>query len=171
MKFNVSSLIKYQHKATTSFILVFFAVLLIAGCNSNHYKDKKQLEADADSFATYYFNWQFQKAIPYCTPSSRKWLCYAASNVHSADINILRTKTDGASSHIHKIQFINDSTADVLCTVKDYVCMDTIGKAGRIIPQSLFRLSLVLHHNQWKIRMEDLPRSEKPDHGQNQGER
>ncbi len=170
MKFNISSLIRYQLRTTAFFILVFIQILLMMGCNSNHSGDKKQLKADADSFATYYFNWQFQKAIPYCTPSSRKWLCYAASNVHSADLNILRTKNDGASCHIHKIQFLNDSTADILCTVNDYVCMDTIGKAGRIIHQSLFRLSLVFHH-QWKVRMEGLPRSEKPNHDQNQGER
>ena len=40
----------------------------LTGCQS-HEGDDNQLEADVDSFATYYFNWHFPKTLKYCTRS------------------------------------------------------------------------------------------------------
>ena len=45
----------------------------LTGCQS-HQGDEDQLENDIDSFATYYFNWQFPKTQKYCTQSSEPWL-------------------------------------------------------------------------------------------------
>ena len=68
----------------------------LTGCQS-HQGDEDQLENDIDSFATYYFNWQFPKTQKYCTQSSEPWLRYAASNVHQADVDLLRTKAENAT--------------------------------------------------------------------------
>ena len=63
---------------------ILTSVYTLTGCQS-HQGDENQLENDIDSFATYYFNWQFPKTLKYCTQSSESWLRYAASNVHQAD--------------------------------------------------------------------------------------
>ncbi|MCI1685932.1 MAG: hypothetical protein LKK50_06255 [Prevotella sp.] len=164
MKFNIFHPLRFPLHQAPLYGLVLFAGLLAAGCSASHAGDKKQLKADADSFATFYFNWQFRKAIPFCTSGSQKWLRYAASNVHTTDLPVLRGKTDGASCHIHKIKFVNDSAAEVILTVNDYVCMDTIGKSGRVVSHAQFRLPMIFQNHKWKVKMEDLPRSEKPDH-------
>ena len=147
MKFNIFHPLRFPLHQASLYGLVLFAGLLAAGCSASHAGDKKQLKADADSFATFYFNWQFRKAIPFCASGSQKWLRYA-----------------GAPCHIHKIKFVNDSAAEVILTVNDYVCMDTIGKSGRVVSHAQFRLPMIFQNHKWKVKMEDLPRSEKPDH-------
>lgn len=48
---------------------ILTSVYTLTGCQS-HQGDENQLENDIDSFATYYFNWQFPKTLKYCTQSS-----------------------------------------------------------------------------------------------------
>ena len=45
----------------------------------------------------------------------------------------------------------------------NYMQLDTIGKAGRIIKQADFRLPVVLRNKRWTIKMEAPLRSEKPN--------
>lgn len=84
---------------------ILTSVYTLTGCQS-HQGDENQLENDIDSFATYYFNWQFPKTLKYCTQSSEPWLRYAASNVHQADVDLLRTKAEDATVEIkrHRLQ-------------------------------------------------------------------
>ena len=83
---------------------ILTSVYTLTGCQS-HQGDEDQLENDIDSFATYYFNWQFPKTLKYCTQSSESWLRYAASNVHQADVDLLRTKAEDATVEINDIDF------------------------------------------------------------------
>ena len=48
----------------------FFALM---SCQP-HKGSEEQLKADIDSFATYYYNWHFEKAARFCTPESKVWL-------------------------------------------------------------------------------------------------
>ena len=84
---------------------ILTSVYTLTGCQS-HQGDEDQLENDIDSFATYYFNWQFPKTQKYCTQSSEPWLRYAASNVHQADVDLLRTKAEGCHdrNQRHRLQ-------------------------------------------------------------------
>lgn len=92
----------------------------LTGCQS-HQGDEDQLENDIDSFATYYFNWQFPKTLKYCTQSSEPWLRYAASNVHQADVDLLRTKAEDATIEINDIDFSDDgANATVSITVYNF---------------------------------------------------
>ena len=86
---------------------ILTSVYTLTGCQS-HQGDEDQLENDIDSFATYYFNWQFPKTLKYCTQSSEPWLRYAASNVHQADVDLLRTKAEDATVEINDIDFSDD---------------------------------------------------------------
>ena len=69
------------------YLFIALTAFLVAGCESaSRFKEERSARAAADSFATYYFNWQFQKAARFVTDSSQVWLRYAASQVHEADI-------------------------------------------------------------------------------------
>ncbi len=147
-------------------LIVIAAACIFAyeGCQS-HEGDEKQLTEDADSFATYYYNWHFDKAVKYCTPESEQWLRYMASNVHQPDINLLRSKKEDATIEIQDISYDDDGTsATVSLNVANFLQMDTIGKVAHLVRKATFSLPMVLHDGRWKIRMDNLLRSEKQSH-------
>ena len=150
---------KHYHMPIIMVGIIAFAVFSACG----HPGDKKQMEEYTDSFAIHYFNWQFKKAIPYCTQESEKWLRYAASNVHQEDVDALRGMEQGAQTEVGDIQFGNDdSMATVKITVKNYLRMDTIGKMGHVVAgDSHFTLPLVYHNMKWKIHLTRLPKPDK----------
>lgn len=136
----------------------------IGSCTS-HEGSESQLKEDVDSFATYYYNWHFKQAARYCTPESEAWLRYAASNVHDADIDLLRQKNEDATVTIEDVDFQDDTLAIVKLNVKDFLQMDTIGKPASHADEATFRLSMVIHEGKWKVRMGGLPQSERQSHG------
>lgn len=153
MKFNYSLI---------SLSIAFSTALF--SCGVTHKGDNDQINKEVDDFATSYFNYNYKEAIRHCTPESRKWLIYAASNIHDADIIILKNSKEGASIVINDYEFHdNDTTGYALITVHNYMQLDTIGKAGRIIKQADFRLPVVLRNKRWTIKMEAPLRSEKPN--------
>ncbi len=88
-------------------VAITTSLYTLTGCQS-HEGSEEQLENNLDSFATYYYNWQFPKAIKFCTASSEPWLKYAASNVHEADVELLRNKETDATVEINDIDFGDD---------------------------------------------------------------
>lgn len=133
----------------------------LTGCQS-HKGDDDQLEADVDSFATFYFNWHFPKTLKYCTRSSEPWLRYAASNVHKADVERLRAKEEDATVEINDITFGDDGvTATASITVRNFLQMDSIGQEAHLVDEAEFQLPMSMENNVWKIRMVNLPRSGK----------
>ena len=137
-------------------------VLLTTSCIGNRDGSEEQLREAVDSFAVSYFNYDFMKARRFCTEESEKWLQYAASNVHQADIDILREQEEAASVNIEDLTITGDSTARVRISVHHFLRMDTIGKAGRMTDEATYALKAMIRQGKWYIRMEDLPRSEKP---------
>lgn len=141
-------------------LTVFFAV----GCESaSRIREERLARTAVDSFATYYFNWQFDKAARFVTDSSQVWLRYAASQVHEADIAILREKED-ATVEIEEIDINDADSSSALVTVWDFLRMDTIGTEGHLVEKASFRLSIEKtsqEDRKWKIRMAGLPQSEK----------
>lgn len=153
MKFNYSLI---------SLSITFCAVLF--SCSVTHRGSDDQLNSEVDDFATSYFNYNYKEAIRHCTPESRKWLIYAASNINDADINVLRNLKEGASIVINDYDFHdNDTTGFSLITVNNYMQLDTIGKAGHLIKKGDFRLPIVLRNKKWTIKMEAPLRNEKPN--------
>ena len=136
----------------------------LTGCQS-HQGDEDQLENDIDSFATYYFNWQFPKTQKYCTQSSEPWLRYAASNVHQADVDLLRTKAEAATIEINDIDFSDDgANATVSITAYNFLQMDTIGQEAHLVEEADFLLPMCMENGVWKVRMASLPQSGKKNH-------
>ena len=120
------------------------------------------METCVDSFATHYFNYQFEDALRFCTPESERWLVYAASNVHQADIDILKKLSQGAEIEIQDIDIeAGDTTATVRIVVRNFLRMDTIGTQGHMTKEATFVLPATYMDKHWKIRMEGLLRSER----------
>ena len=118
-----------------------------------------QFDGSVDSFAVHFFNWQFTRAVPFCTPESRLWLRYAASQVHPADVEVLRGKERDAVCEMADSRLLSgDSLAEVVVRVNHFVRMDTIGRAGRVIGSGTFRLHVVKREGRWQVRLRALPR-------------
>ena len=146
------------------YLIAVGAIIMVAGCESaSRFRMESKARTAADSFATYYFNWQFHKAARFATDSSMIWLRYAASQVHEADIELLREKEDAAVD-IEEIVIDDEETATAHITVRDFVRMDTIGTEGHLVEKASFVLQMerkAEERGDWKIRMEGLPQSEK----------
>lgn len=149
--------------------IVYIPCLLVVLCSACHHSvgSEEQLKEDVDSFATYYYNWHFEKALKYCTPESEKWLRYASSNVQEEDVALLKAKEGDATIELQDITFAsdNDTIATVSLVVYDVLTMKEIGRPAQIIDQATYTLPLVFRNGKWLVRMEDLPRSERQNHG------
>lgn len=92
-------------------IIVPFIIIgvttLIASCHTTVSEDECISER-VDSFATYYFNWQYDKAAAYCTPLSIKWLEFAASQVREGDVEQLKAKESQLTTEIISIDYSPD---------------------------------------------------------------
>ena len=136
-------------------------LLTLTACGSTHKGQEKQLRQDADSFATAYFNWRFEEALQWCTDSSSLWLEYAASQVHDADVELLRSKEEGATHELGTIDYQDDSTAQTAVSVRNFLLMDTIGKAARPVETADYKLPMKFERGQWRVSLKELPREQK----------
>lgn len=128
---------------------------------SGHERSERQLRENAYTFANNYFNWHLAKALPYCTPESKKWIAYVASNVRQEDIELLRSKGEDARIEINDVIYAdNDSMARVSISASNFLQMDSIEAKARIIGQANFEILMVLREGKWMVRMEGLPQSE-----------
>ena len=146
--------------------LSFMGMTTMALSTCQHHEGSEdQLIEYADSFATLYYNWHFEQALKYCTSESEKWLIYAASNVHQADIDSLRAKEEDATiEHGDILYYDNDTTATIDITAKNFLQMDSIGQVAHLVYEANFTIPMVLRHGKWMVRMGSLPRSEKQSH-------
>jgi hypothetical protein len=104
----------------------------------------------------------FEKAARFCTPESKVWLRYAASNVHPADIELLKAKNEDAHIEIGDIDFKEDEvSATVNLEITNFLQMDTIGKEARLINKSKLTLPMTIHNGKWKVELKQLPTLQK----------
>ncbi len=145
----------------TAALLVCPLLLLAAGFGCGN-ADRDDAEAAALAFAQAYFNYNFDEAAKFCTQDSHRWLAFAASNVYGADIEVLRNMDTGATVNVADMDFSDgDSAAVATVEVFGFMQRDTIGRAGRVVEEGVFTLSLVRSGGQWKVRMAGLPRNGK----------
>lgn len=139
-------------------IFFLLSILMVIVSCQPHEGSESQLKEDVDSFATYYYNWHFEQASKYCTPESEVWLKWAASNVHPADIDLLHEKQEDAKIEIEDILYGNDETsATVSIHVSNFLMMDSIGKAAKLVDQTTLQLPMEIHEGKWKVKLEKLP--------------
>ena len=152
-------------KIRLTIILTIAGCVLIGLCACTNHKNEEQLRDTASAFAQTYFNWQFNDALTHCTPSSQRWISYAASQVKQADVDKLRSAEQGARSEIKKIHYEEgDSVASVVMNVENFLSMDSIGTVGHFVKSATYTLQLVQLNKQWKVRLTELPRPDSPRH-------
>ena len=163
MKFNFQKARMNTLRRLFGFALVVVSAIAFTACNNNQEEHETPLETQVEAFADTYFNWQFHKAINYVTPESEKWIKYAASQVHPADLKLINAQEEKAQIEIEDIEQTSDTTAKIRLNVHNYMRMDTIGKAGRMIDDARFTLfaRYQTEGKKWLIHLTDLPRHEK----------
>ena len=138
---------------------------MIGLCACTDHKNEEQLRDTASAFAQTYFNWQFNDALAHCTPSSQRWISYAASQVTQDDVDKLRSAEQGARSEIKKIHYEEgDLMASVVMKVENFLSMDSIGTVGHFVESATYTLQLVRQAKQWKVRLTELPWPDSPRH-------
>ncbi len=145
--------------------LTIVGCVLIGLCACTDHKNEEQLRDTANAFAQTYFNWQFNDALTHCTPSSQRWISYAASQVKQDDVDKLRSAEQGARSEIKKIHYDEgDSVASVVMKVENFLSMDSLDAVGHFVKSATYTLQLVRQTKQWKVRLTELPRPDSPHH-------
>lgn len=152
-------------KIRFTIILTIAGCVLIGLCACTNKKNEVQLRDTASAFAQTYFNWQFNDALSHCTPSSQRWISYAASQVKQDDVDKLRNAEQGARSEIKKIHYEEgDSVASVVMKVENFLSMDSLDAVGHFVESATYTLQLVQLNNRWKVRLTELPRPDSPHH-------
>ena len=143
------------------YALFLTGALCLTACSESHHVLDEQVEKCANAFAEAYFNYEFMEARERVTPESEKWLRFAASNMTQEDIDMLNAKSVPATTAVNDITTVDDTTAIAVVEVKDFLQKDSIGKAGSIVDEATFALTVVKRDKEYFVRMEGLPRSER----------
>lgn len=115
---------------------------------------------NALQFAENYFNFEYAKAIEYCTPESVSWIKFSASNLNQNDIKIINSNKNKATCTIKNVAYENDTTAIVTINVDNFYCTDSIGACGKFIPSAKIRLISKQQNGDWKISLTEVPTEE-----------
>lgn len=135
-------------------------------CSVGHATDDEEdIALAADSFVYGYFNFDFSKAVRFCTPESGKWLKFRATNVLQEDIDIIKAQQEGATYAINEIKIIDDTTATVDCKVFNYLQTDTLGRPGCMKKSGRYKFKAVKRTGKWLIKMEGLPQNGRRNRG------
>ena len=147
----------FTHKMA-ALALAAVALLVMAGGCGMHEGSESQLKEDADSFAVCFYNWHFMDAARFCSPRSAAWMRYACSNVHQADIELLRAKEHDAQVELEDVDFCDDdSTALVSLKVTNYYRMDSIGTEAHLVDEAHVSLPMVIEGGKWMVNLQGLP--------------
>ena len=142
--------------------MALFAMLLFS-CDMTSSVNPSKAEDVAKAFAENYFNLRYKNSTKYCTQESEKWISFAASQITKEDIELLHGLEEEASVEVDDVSG-DDTECHATVKVTNYFEMDTIGKAGHVVNEGRFDITLVKEGNTWKVRMEGLPRSERQSH-------
>ena len=123
-----------------------------AGCMS---EEEERAAAQAKKFAENYFNLHFEEAYETCTPDSRKWIAFRASNITERDLEAVRNATEEAYVSSVSCELTSDSTTLARCTVHEALTADSLEqREGRILEKAEYTIPLVKQGRRWRVRME-----------------
>lgn len=128
-------------------------VLFVACGDKSTYDESLEAAAQADSFATYYFNWRYVDAARFATAESRQALSFVASNVNDSDIVALRQKAKAASVSVDEPLASSDSTFTISIEASDYLKKGKIGEPAVLTRKGNYELQLVKRDGKWLVNM------------------
>ena len=135
---------------------------LLVGCDVRKVAFSREFDGSVDSFAVYFFNWRLDKAAQFCTPDSKKWLQFAASQVQAEDLEQMKSLPNNFAYSYEITQGDTKGVAaEVALNVENFFVLDSIGKPGRLKDNATFPLQLVKQDGTWKVKLDGLPRMDK----------
>jgi hypothetical protein len=144
-------------------LLIFALTLSLTACNMIQ-RDDDQATAVAVEWGEAFFNCNYHAAEALCTPESRRWLQFAASNTTQHDLDLLKQH----AADVEATDFFpdaNDTLRVVELVVRNSITPSTNAEKSSQKEKALFHVTVVKRNGNWLVRMADLPRSEKQSRG------
>ena len=139
-------------------LIFLLTAIMMASCNAGFESDDAALDA-ASKWADAYFSCDFHEAATYATPESDKWLRCAASNTTEQDLQVLQGNATATADDYFTVA--NDTLRVVTLHVRNFLKPAVVGATPQLQEEGTFLVTVVKRDGKWKVRMEDLPRSEK----------
>ena len=139
-------------------LLLFVTAILMAGCDIGMDGDQ-QAKNVAGDWADAYFNCDYKDASKYVTPESQKWLQYAASNTTAEELKLLKEAGGAQVSVSDAFDEANDTMRLVTLNVTNV--LTTQQQTSVLTKDVTFKVMVVKHDGDWKVRMAGLPQSGK----------
>ena len=142
--------------------LVLALSLLLAACDMIQ-NDDNEATSTAVQWGEAFFNCDYHAAEALCTPESRRWLLFAASNTTQQDLDLLKQH----AAQVEATDFFPEAN-DTLRVVELVVCNSVkptvAGEEPSQIDKAVFHTTVVKRNGSWLVRMASLPQSEKQSH-------
>ena len=142
--------------------LVLALSLLLAACDMIQ-NDDNEATSTAVQWGEAFFNCDYHAAEALCTPESRRWLQFAASNTTQQDLDLLKQH----AAQVEATDFFPEAN-DTLRVVELVVCNNVkptvAGEEPSQIDKAVFHTTVVKRNGSWLVRMASLPQSEKQSH-------
>lgn len=142
--------------------LVLALSLLLAACDMIQ-NDDNEATSTAIQWGEAFFNCDYHAAEALCTPESRRWLQFAASNTTQQDLDLLKQH----AAQVEATDFFPEAN-DTLRVVELVVCNNVkptvAGEEPSQIDKAVFHTTVVKRNGSWLVRMASLPQSEKQSH-------
>ena len=139
-------------------LLIWALALSLTACSM--LRDDDQATAVAVEWGEAFFNCDYHAAEALCTPESRRWLQFAASNTTQHDLDMLRQQ----AAQVEATEFFpeaSDTLRVVELVVRNSVSPTIYGGESAQVEEALFHVTVVKRNGSWQVRMASLPRSEK----------
>ena len=142
--------------------LVLALSLLLAACDMIQ-NDDNEATSTVVQWGEAFFNCDYHAAEALCTPESRRWLQFAASNTTQQDLDLLKQH----AAQVEATDFFPEAN-DTLRVVELVVCNSVkptvAGEEPSQIDKAVFHTTVVKRNGSWLVRMASLPQSEKQSH-------
>lgn len=137
-------------------LLLFWAAILMAGCNMGM-DDDQQAQNAAEAWADAYFNCDFKDASKHVTEESRKWLQFVASNTTEQDLKLLQDAGGARVSVSEGFDEANDTMRLVTLSVTNFLTAQH--QATALAKEGTFKVVVVKRNAGWQVKMAGLPQS------------
>jgi hypothetical protein len=140
-------------------LLIFALMLSLTACNMIQ-RDSNKATDVAVQWGEAFFNCDYHAAETLCTPESRRWLQFAASNTTQHDLDLLKQHAAEVESTDYFPE-ANDTLRIVELVVHNSIIPSIEAEKSSQEGQALFHVTVVKRNGSWLVRMAGLPRSEK----------
>lgn len=139
-------------------LFILAATVLFSACQLLT-SPEQEASAVAEEWADAYFNCDYHDAERLVTRESVKWLRFAASNTNPADLQALQQEGP-VNTEVSQISPITDTTFLATILVDRYLSA-SMQEEPHVDDNGTFTVAIVKSERKWKVKMADLPRSEK----------